>query len=104
VDILVEIVQKRAGYLDPSDQQKADAGKKMRNPPDFWYRGGVTLIIDPRGGRIRYAIRKSIRTKDDTRLRAVREFVGGRGRALGLRDNYFRANGNPFPFLHATED
>jgi hypothetical protein len=103
IDILVEIVQRRDGYLAEADQAAADAGKPLAGGPDFVFRGGCTLIIDPRGGSIRYAIRKSIRSQD--RLAAVRAFHAGHGGALGLRGNYFGPDGgNPFPYLHATED
>lgn len=104
LDVLVEIVQRRDGYLDKSKQDLADAGNPPREGPDFIFRGGATLIVDPRAGRIRYAIRKSIASED--RLEAVRDYMGSAGSALGLRGNYFRrgSRDNPFPFLHASED
>ncbi len=105
IDLLIEVVQKRRGYLNPDDQEAADAGTldTATVAADFAFLGGVTLVVDPRAGRIRYAIYKSIRNDPDTRLTQVRQFLAGGGRALGLRDNYFRADGNPFPYLHATE-
>ena len=103
VDILVSVMQRRDGYLSEDDQTAADAGKAPAGGPDFVFRGGATLIIDPRGGSIRYAIRKSVRS--DPRLAAARKYYGNHGGALGLRGNYFgRDGGNPFPYLHATED
>ena len=106
VDILVEIVQRRAGYLDEKVQAAADAGRPPAGPPDFIFRGGATLIVDPRAGRIRYAIRKTIGgTRGSTkRLVAQRDFEANRGSALGLRANYFRKAGNPFPHLHSSEE
>ena len=71
---------------------------------DFAFLGGVTLIIDPCAGRIRYAIRKSIRNAGDLRLKQVRQFLAGGGHALGLRDNYFPGDGNPFPHLHVSDE
>lgn len=98
VDILIEVIQRRDGYLDENDQAAADAGQPLAGGPDFTFRGGATLIIDPRAGRIRYAIRKSV--CNTARLAANREFEATRGGALGLRANYFRDAGNPFPLLH----
>jgi hypothetical protein len=103
IDVLVEVIQRRAGYLDPADQSKADAGTPPADGPDFVFRGGATLIVDPRAGRIRYAIRKSVTSA--ARLEENRAFQSGSGAALGLRGNYFRGNGsNPFALLHETED
>lgn len=117
IDILVEIAQMRRGYFDPAVQARADAGEDVGAGADFPFRGGVTLIVDPRAGRIRYAIRKAIRSDSEatdppersgesagSRLHKVRTFLGGSGRPLGLRNNYFKAAANPFPFLHASDD
>jgi hypothetical protein len=102
IDILVEVVQHRDGYLSEDDQKLADKGELKDGQPDFIFRGGATLIIDPRGGSIRYAIRKSVTSP--TRLDEVRKFYGDHGGSLGLAGNYFPKGGNPFPQLHATED
>jgi hypothetical protein len=105
IDVLVEVIQRRDGYFDPAHQTQADKGQPPANGSDFIFRGGTTLIIDPRAGRIRYAIRKNIRSK--ARLEENRAFQSGSGTALGLRGNYFRDtrdNHNPFALLHATED
>lgn len=105
IDVLLEVTQKRNGYLDPAVQNAADKGNAavLKGEPDFHFRGGATLIIDPQAGRIRYAIRQSI--LNDSRLEATRDFVANHGSALGLAGNYFRgAVANPFPFLHATEE
>lgn len=102
-DVLVELIQRRAGYLDDADQGAADAGTPPAGDPDFTFRGGATLIVDPRAGRIRYAIRKNINS--GARLGQNRAFRSGSGAALGLHGNYFSDNGgNPFPHLHATEE
>jgi hypothetical protein len=103
IDVLVEVIQRRDGYFDPADQQKANQGQPPADGPDFIFRGGATLIVNPRAGRIRYAIRKSISNED--RFEENRAFQSGSGTALGLRGNYFRdTTGNPFALLHATED
>ena len=110
VDILIEVVQKRKCYIDESVQEKADGGSIPSGEPDFYFRGGATIIIDPRAGRIRYVIRKSMNPKKTkglhSRLEKTRKFATGGGGALGLRSNYFRGGEgtNPFVYLHSTEE
>lgn len=102
VDILIEVLQRRAGYLSDADQEAAEKGSPPAGRlPDFYFRSGATLIVDPRAGRIRYAIRKSMNPR---RFAAWREFVANGGGALGLRANYFTRTGNPFAQLHASEE
>jgi len=55
-EYVVELVQSRAGYFDPQDQEKADAGK-LDTPHDFAARSGTTLLIDARSFQIRRIIR-----------------------------------------------
>ena len=104
VDILIEVLQRRDGYFDEGDQAAADAGRPPKGGKDFIFRGGATLIVDPRAGRIRFAIIKLIGSA--SRLEKVRDYYGGHDAALGLRGNYFRPDrdANPFPHLHGTED
>jgi pimeloyl-ACP methyl ester carboxylesterase len=102
VDVLVSVMQKRAGFRNEAEQKAADEGTlPAGRRPDFFFRSGATLIIDPRAGRIRYAIRKSM---TDARLAARRAFESGAGGNLGLRGNYFTRSDNPFPLLHACEE
>ncbi|CAN5853063.1 hypothetical protein BH23PLA1_BH23PLA1_13510 [soil metagenome] len=121
VDLVAEIVQRRAGYFDEKIQQQVDSAtgkeywaftkqeQKMGNrplvpqPPDFWFRGGGTLIIDPDSGEIRYCISKSVSTKHDTRLHAQR-FYERTGAFPSAADTYFGSRGrNPFALLHTDE-
>jgi hypothetical protein len=115
-DLVVEIVQRRAGYLSEETQQKVDSAKqpwaftkkeaqelkrKQAPEPDFWFRGGCTLIIEPSTGTIRYAIYKSILS--DSRLARQREFEA-RGGQFSLAATYFEPDQqNPFALLHSSE-
>ena len=58
-DIVVEITQRRRGYFDPGIQEAADAADARADPPkpDFIYRAGCTVLIDPRSVEIRRVIR-----------------------------------------------
>ncbi len=102
-EFVVEIVQRRKGFFDPQDQEAMDKGVVSfsdKEKPDFWFRGGCTLLIDSRSGRIRYCIKKPVLDKERfDRERAFRaqsneEDVGG-----AYLDGSRR---NPFAFLHGT--
>jgi len=115
IDLVAVIVQRRAGYFDPDAQQKVDTAKKpwaftakeakedhrpLAPRPDFWFRGGCTLIIDPETGDIRYCVRKSTWTDSDSRLDKQREFEQW-GALPGPAATYLDTRGqNPFALLH----
>jgi hypothetical protein len=69
IDLIVEITQRRLGYLDPAEQDKADKAKEPIEArsldgelPEgtFILRGGCTLVISLEMGIIRACIRKDI--------------------------------------------
>lgn len=71
----------------------------------FWFRGGVSLVIDPRGWNrrtpeIRYAVSRSM--NDSDRLNAERDYRSGERRG-GLRQAYFgqALDSEPMAMLHA---
>lgn len=101
--LIIQMTQKRRGYDDPVDQQKADAGdpELLARDPDFWFRGGATIHIDLRDGKLMRIIRKNV--CDDKRLAAQRDFRTGKtsGQAIGSRAN---ANLEPFAFLHRSQE
>lgn len=97
--LVIEVTQRRQGYLDPEVQKRCDATPQPpgeRHWGDFVFRGGATMIIDLRDGRLRYVIAKSI--ADDERLTAQREL------RLGPADHGFTYTrgrlGEPFAMLH----
>jgi hypothetical protein len=69
------MTQRRRGYFDPDIQEKQDSGKAKLRKPDFIFRGGCTLLIDPDTARVRYCIYKRIRSEN--RLNRIREFLTG---------------------------
>lgn len=69
-DWVITISQERRGYFDPTVQTAQDKGQK-REPPDFMFRGGCTLIVDAATWQARYCIAKSILSAD--RLARYRE-------------------------------
>lgn len=67
----------------------------------FWFRGGATLILDPRQGRqeVRYSILKN--TNSETRLSRQRGYASG-GMSSSLRSLYFgNQTAEPFAVMHA---
>jgi len=101
--LIIQMTQKRRGYDDPIDQEKADAGNPdlLARDPDFWFRGGATIHIDLRDGKLIRIIRKNV--CDDKRLAAQRDFRTGKisGQAIGSRAS---ANLEPFAFLHRSQE
>lgn len=93
LDLVVELVQRRRGYLDPAKQAKAEAlapgddawDTPEFQKPDFKMRGGCTLLINGETGEIRYCILKSICS--DSRLARQRDFASDTG-GLSLRATY----------------
>jgi hypothetical protein len=116
VDLVAEVVQRRAGYFDPATQTQVDESDvplaftladakatdwQVAPAPDFWFRGGCTLIIDPETGEVRYSIGKSV--LDEARLARQREFEQT-GAMPSLAATYYGYEGrNPFAMLHADE-
>ena len=110
-DLLIQITQRRPGYLDPDRQANENARymKEVRQPaapdrrPDFWYRGGVTLILDLESFEVRYAISKDV--VNTARLDAQREFIL-RSNGSSLRELYFGSadTGQRLAALHLSDD
>jgi hypothetical protein len=101
--LLVKVVQSRRGYFDRDVQKQDDEGKftKADRPhPDFIFRGGATVIVDLRDGRVQRVIRKRI--DDNDRLERVRAFKLGDPSALGFNSGEARRQEEPFAMLHRS--
>lgn len=99
--LIIQMTQKRRGYDDPADQDKADHGDStvLSREPDFWFRGGATLHIDLRDGKLIRIIRKDV--CDNRRLAAQRDFRIGKtsGQPMGFRVS---ETPEPFALLHRS--
>lgn len=98
--LVIEVTQRRQGYFDPSKQAERDRAPPKDDavePGDFVFRGGATLIIDLRDGKLRYLIRKSI--DDDARLDLQRRVLLD---PTALSFTYSQGSGRaePFALLH----
>lgn len=84
-DLVVEVRQRRRGYFDKGKQREVDAaapGDELP-PPDFRFRRGCTLIIDPQQQEVRYAISTRGDVTDDDELDRVRRFLLSRAGVAG---------------------
>jgi hypothetical protein len=90
-DLVIEILQRRRGYLTETDQAEADRTGfdmlplRLRRAP-FQFRGGCTLIVDIGSWRVRRGVRKGILS--ERRLAAQRRFLGG-DHSTSLAATYF---------------
>jgi hypothetical protein len=97
--LIVEFLQKRAGFFDTRRQERADAGElpdSALDKMDFTFRGGCTLIYDFETAKPRYFITKPIQSED--RLNRQREHMSG---ADSLPTQFDTAT-EPFAVLHAV--
>jgi len=108
-DLVVEIVQRRRGYLDEGVQAKKDAMDPMKfaknDDGDFKYRAGCTLVINAATLNIRRIIRTPGTIVDDRQLKRQRDFMtGGRlqeGANAFVSPRELLNNREPFAMLHA---
>jgi len=105
--MVAQVTQKRRGYFDPARQQEVDReGAPPDEEPDFWFRGGATIIVDLRDGKLERIIRQRIDQED--RLCRQREFLESDSLALAmaaaaksqLDAPVFGFEREPFAFMH----
>jgi hypothetical protein len=81
--------------------QYADAAAEGRGaPPDYYFRGGCTLLVDADTGKVRYSVKKPL---NDARKERQRRFLLGEGNE-SLAATYFgdalKEGNEPFAMLH----
>lgn len=100
--LIAQIAQKRRGYFDEEEQRRVDGkGDDSGGEPDFWFRGGATIVVDLRDGHVQHIIRKRI--DDDARLAEQRSFLLGDEVALAMTTNEGGITAEPFAFMHGDE-
>ncbi|GHC08837.1 S8 family serine peptidase [Thermomonas carbonis] len=90
-EVIAVITQRQPLWRDPKDHSKGFT----------WFRGGATLILDPREGKeeIRYSI---IKNSASTSRQARQHKMGERGYLSPLRKLYFGEDtAEPFALIHA---
>ena len=115
-DLVIEVTQRRDGYYDKDEQERMEAlranGGRKRTRPDFYYRAGATILVDPTTSEVRRVIRTPGTIADTTELDQVRDYLrseGGLrnafdGEAPSLRHRDYGAREEPFALLHQLED
>jgi hypothetical protein len=107
-DLVVEITQRRRGYFDPQKQKDIDGGQPLQEP-DFVYRAGCTVLINPNTMEIRRVIRTPGTIKDDAQLERMRKYLvdgaGAAATAFYARGHNARAGAaEPFALLHGEAE
>ncbi len=106
-DLVVEISQRRRGYLDPEQQRAVDCGEEPPAKEDFIFRGGATILIDLDSGSVRYVMHKNVAS--NRRLAIQRQYLTEPEHSLAYtylgsaQSNYFQAGAaarEPFALLH----
>jgi hypothetical protein len=108
-DLLIQITQRRPGYFDDEEQRRENERYMVKRQAlrpkrgDFWYRGGVTLILDLESFEVRYAIYKDV--VDTKRLDQQRNYAV-RTSGLALRELYFGTadTGQRLAAIHARDE
>jgi hypothetical protein len=89
---VIELTQRIAQHVDGMSEDK--------ERPDYYFRGGCTLLVDAETGRVRYSIKKKL--NDERKERQRRYFVDEGSRSLAA--TYFGPPGSeerePFAILH----
>ena len=76
-DVIIEVTQRRPVYADAAAQHAAQPGPRTEQPPDFWFRGGATLVVDLETGRVRYAVARTSAAKTVWHQRVFRGIPRG---------------------------
>jgi hypothetical protein len=101
--LIIQMTQRRRAYFDLKEQEAADVGRiddigDIRwKSPDFWFRGGATIHVDLRDGRLLRIIRKRIDNND--RLITERAFRTGDSSGVGMAVG---DAAEPFAFMHRS--
>lgn len=103
--LIIQMTQRRRAYFDPKEQAAAEAGQiedigeARWDTPDFWFRGGATIHVDLRDGRLLRIIRKRI--DKDERLAEERAFRSGDATGTSMAA---AGASEPFAFMHRSDE
>ncbi|MBS1216068.1 MAG: peptidase and subtilisin kexin sedolisin [Proteobacteria bacterium] len=91
---VIELTQRVPQYLH------GDGESRRGEPPDYYFRGGCTLLVDAQTGRVRYSIKKRL---DDARKERQRQYAregGNRSLAATYFGGVTAEQREPFAMLH----
>ena len=109
--LVAQVTQRRRGYFDPAEQTKMDRDGPTcgdcKKPechacnPDFWLRGGATIVVNLQDGRLTHIVRKRIDNAE--RLASQRRFILGDDTAMAMAAVDSERFAEPFAFLHGDQ-
>jgi hypothetical protein len=91
---IVELTQRLPQFVDPAD------AKKPGVEPDYYFRGGCTLILEADTGKVRYAIRKRLDEERRARQLAYLTDTGNQNLAATYFGGVASEDNEPFAMLH----
>jgi hypothetical protein len=94
----IELTQRVPQYLDPPDERDPNA------PPDYFFRGGSTLIVDALSGKVRYSIRKPMSEERKARQRHYFLEEASQDLAATYFGRIASEDDEPFAMLHRFGD
>jgi len=107
-DLVVEVTQRRRGYLDSTEQKQKDSCPIMDRSVhgDFMFRAGCTLLMNPKTMEIRRVIRTSGDITDDKALDEMRTYLTEKMQRMNSFDGVERVlrAKEPFALLHREEE
>jgi hypothetical protein len=86
----IELTQRLPQFIDPFEARE----------PDYFFRGGCTLVVDAETGKVRYSIRKPLNER--RKARQLRYFLeeGNESLAATYFGGIASENAEPFAMLH----
>lgn len=110
--LIASVTQKKHAFFDLEEQDRCrehgprppveGGGTKENADPDFWFRGGATVIVNLQDGRVTHVIRKRI--DKDERLAQQRRYLLGDDDALAMAvaGGQDQRTLEPFAFMHGS--
>ncbi len=99
-ELVIEMTQRRRGYYNAEKQRKVDSGELAPMEPDFFFRGGCTLLVDLETARVRYCIYKDISSQN--RIERMRNYLQS-GSGPSLQATYLGDPGKGFSHFKGAQ-
>ena len=99
-ELVIEMTQRRRGYYNAEKQRKVDSGELAPMEPDFFFRGGCTLLVDLETARVRYCIYKDISSQN--RIERMRKYLQN-GSGPSLQATYLGDPGKGFSHFKGAQ-
>jgi hypothetical protein len=94
----IELTQRVPQYLDPPEERDPNAA------PDYYFRGGSTLVVDALSGKVRYSIRKPLNEARKARQRQYFLEEASQDLAATYFGRIVSEDNEPFAMLHRFGD